>query len=128
MRYVVQAYRLFCLNAICSACYIGGGGADLWVIRSVMQQKNSNIIVTDTSRSVAISRRFTFALHDNITWIKYNKCDMLCKNIYGLFVVGSNPGTASKLWQFRLPHFASVFRKRRYKPSVPSIWCLCQWK
>ena len=35
---------------------------------------------------------------------------------------------ASELCQFRLPRFASVFRRRHKKPSVPSIWCLCQGK
>ena len=42
---------------------------------------------------------------------------------------GSNPAEAVwKLWQFPLPHYASVFRKRHKKPLVPSIWCLCQGK
>ena len=45
---------------------------------------------------------------------------------------GSNPAAenfASELWQFRLPRFASVFRRRHSKPWVPScIWCLCQGK
>ena len=34
----------------------------------------------------------------------------------------------SELLQFHLPRFASVFRRRHYKPSVLSIWCLCQGK
>ena len=39
-------------------------------------------------------------------------------------VAGSNPtDAASKLYQIRFPHVASVFRMRYYKPSVPSIRC-----
>ena len=49
--------------------------------------------------------------------------------IDNLVVAGLNPAEAVwKLWQFPLPHFASVFRKRHYKPVVPSIRCLCQGK
>ena len=36
---------------------------------------------------------------------------------------GSNPTAenfASELWQFRLPRFASVFRRRHSKPWVPT--------
>ena len=32
------------------------------------------------------------------------------------------------LSNFIHPTFACVFRKRHYKPVVPSIWCLCQGK
>ena len=35
-------------------------------------------------------------------------------------VAGSNPDSAAwKLWQFPLPHFASVFRKRTGGPLTP---------
>ena len=32
----------------------------------------------------------------------------------------------SELCQFCLPHFASIFRRRNQKLSIPSIWRLCQ--
>ena len=41
------------------------------------------------------------------------------------YVLRSNPaGAASEHWQFRLPHTASVFRRRCSKLSVPSIWSM----
>ena len=37
-------------------------------------------------------------------------------------VAGSNPTEAVwKLWQFLSPHFASVFRKRHYKPEMCNL-------
>ena len=44
-------------------------------------------------------------------------------------VTGWNPtAVASKLVQVRLLHIVSGYRRMHYKPSVPSIWCLCQGK
>ena len=62
-----------------------------------------------------LKKKSFFRLHTLINGAMAQRLELATDN---RVVVGSNPaGAAWKLWQFPLPHFASVFRMRHYKPT-----------